>query len=205
MKKYKKNIKKGTTLVEMLVAIALLLLGTQATVMVFSKIMQSKAYSMEMGRASFTVSRSIADLTKIIRKARQSDSGAHPMVSADDNDFIFYSDYDNDDQTERIHVYFLNGAIYMQTENPSSTFPITYSQGYDETITIAENIVNTPGDPIFSYYGEDYPSNLNPLSTPANVSEISLIKIFLKINIDPNNAPDNIQQETFVEIRNLSR
>jgi hypothetical protein len=30
------------------------------------------------------------------------------------------------------------------------------------------------------------------------------VKIFLKINIDPNRAPDNIQQETFVNFRNLN-
>ena len=59
---------------------------------------------------------------------------------------------------------------------------------------------------MFSYYNKDYPADTenNPVSTPADVSEIRLIKIFLKINIDPNRAPDNIQQETFVELRNLN-
>jgi hypothetical protein len=42
------------------------------------------------------------------------------------------------------------------------------------------------------------------MSTPVDVSEIKLVKIFLKINIDPNHAPDSIEMQSFVEIRNLN-
>jgi len=204
----KKFFKKGFTLVETIVAIALFTVGTQATVLLFSKIMRSKAYSMEMGKASFVVSRSISDLTKYIRKARQSDAGAYPIVSADDNNLVFYSDYDKDEHTERLHIYFNDATdtLYMGVRDPSGTFPITYASGDGETITLAEHIVNTTSDPVFLYYNKNYPGDTehNPVDTSADVSEIRLVKIFLKINIDPNNAPDNIQQETFVEMRNLS-
>lgn len=205
----KKNFfKKGFTLVETIVAIALFTVGTQATVLLFAKIMRSKAYSMEMGKASFVVSRSISDLTQYIRKARQSDAGAYPIVSADDNDLVFYSDYDKDGNTERLHIYFNDAAdtLYLGVRDPSGTFPITYASGDGETITLAAHIVNTASDPVFLYYNKDYPGDVanNPVDTSADVSEIRLVKIFLKINIDPNNAPENIQQETFVEMRNLS-
>lgn len=201
-------LKKGFTLVETIVAIALFTVGTQATVLLFAKIMRTKAYSMEMGKASFVVSRSISDLTKYIRKARQSDAGAYPIVSANDNDLVLYSDYDKDEITERLHIYFNDTAdtLYMGVRDPSGTFPATYASGDGETITLAEHIVNTPSDPVFLYYNKNYPGDTehNPVNTSADVSEIRLVKIFLKINIDPNNAPDNIQQETFVEMRNLS-
>lgn len=203
------HYKKGLTLVETIVAITLFVVGTQATVLVFSKIMQSKAYSMEMGKASFVVSRSISDLTKYIRKARQSDAGAYAIVSANDNDLVFYSDYDGDGDTERIHIYFDDAidTLRMGVRNPTGTFPVTYESGDGETFTLAEHIVNDPAmDPVFLYYNKDYPGDIinNPVDTSADVSEIRLVKIFLKINIDPNNAPENIQQETFVEMRNLS-
>ena len=210
----KKFFKKGFTLVETIVAIALFTVGTQATVLLFAKIMRSKAYSMEMGKSAFVVSRSMGDLTQYLRRTRQSDVGLYPIVTADDNDLVFYSDYDKNGKTERLHIYFADGAdadanadtIYMGVREPSGTFPVTYASGDGETITLAEHIVNTPSDPVFSYYNKDYPGDLdhNPVATPAVVSEIRLVKIFLKINIDPNNAPDNIQQETFVELRNLN-
>lgn len=206
MQKRKNILKKGFTLVETLVAITLLLIGTAATTMLFSKIMQSKAYSLEMGRSAFVVSRSIGDLTQYLRRARQSDAGSYPIVSADDNALTLYSDYNKDGVTERLHIYLSNNKVYMGVREPNVTFPVTYTAG-DAIITeLADHIVNTAGDPMFSYYNKDYPGDVehNPVTTPADVSEIRLVKIFLKINIDPNKAPDNIQQETFVELRNLN-
>lgn len=206
MQKRKNIFKKGFTLVETLVAISLFLIGTVTTVLLFSKIMQSKAYSLEMGRSSFVVSRSISDLTQYLRRARQSDAGSYALVSANDNDLVVYSDYNKDSATERLHIYLSNGGVYMGIRGPNDTFPVTYSSGDATTMQLADHIVNTSSDHMFSYYNKDYPADTenNPVTTPADVSEIRLIKIFLKINIDPNRAPDNIQQETFVELRNLN-
>jgi prepilin-type N-terminal cleavage/methylation domain-containing protein len=206
MQKRKNFFNKGFTLVETLVAIALFLIGIQATVLVFSKTMKSKAYSLEMGRSAFVVSRSMGDLTQYLRRARQSDAGSYPIVSADDDDLVVYTDYDKDGQTERLHIYLTSNKVYIGVRNPSSSFPVTYAAGDAETFQIADHIINGPGDAMFSYYNSGYPegANINPVPTPADVSEIRLIKIFLKINIDPNRAPDNIQQETFVEVRNLN-
>lgn len=206
MQKEKNIFKSGFTLIETLVAIALFLLGVSATVMIFSKTMQNKAYSLEMGRSSLVVSRSIGDLTQYLRRTRQSDAGAYPIVSAAANDIVFYSDYNKDKKTERLHVYLSNNKVYMKICNPSATFPVTYTTCVETTTELADHIVNASGDHMFSYYNKDYPADTvnNPVATPADVSEIRLVKIFLKINIDPNRAPDNIQQETFVELRNLN-
>ena len=195
---------RGFTLIETLVAIAIFLIGIQATVLLFSKTIKSKAYSMEMGRSSFIIARSMGDLTQYLRRARQSDAGSYPIVSADDNDLVIYSDYNKDNITERLHIYFSNGNIYMGVRTPGSSFPVTYAQGDESVKILASNIVNTTTDPIFSYYSKEYPADPDPVSTPADISEVRLIRIFLKINIDLNRAPDNIQQETFVELRNLN-
>ncbi|HBI34276.1 MAG TPA: hypothetical protein DEA43_02040 [Candidatus Moranbacteria bacterium] len=206
MQKRKKNLKSGFTLVETLIAIALFLLGTQATVLVFAKTMKSKAYTLEMGRSSFVVSRSMGDLTQYLRRARQSDAGSYPIISADDNDLVVYSDYDKDGDTERLHIYLTDNKVYMGVRNPSDSFPVTYASGDAETFQLADHIINSTDDAMFSYYDSAYTGESDdpPVDTPADVSEIRLVKIFLKINIDPNRAPDNIQQETFVELRNLN-
>ena len=203
MENNKTYFKRGLTLIETIVAITLFLLGIQASVLVFNKTVQNKRYSMEMGRASFTVSRSIGDLTKYIRKARQSDTGAYPIASIGENDFVFYSDYDNDGATERLHIYFLDDddTVYMGVRNPSAGLPPIYEPGDEETIVLAEHIVNTASDPVFTYYNMNYPADSN---SETDRSRVRLVKIFLKINIDPNNAPENIHQQTFVELRNLN-
>ena len=229
MKKQGIFLKKGLTLIEMLVALALFMFGIQATVLIFSKTMKNKAYSMEMGKSALIVSRSISDLTQYLRRIRQADNGNYPIPSdngnnvscpilndsANDNEFVFYSDYDKDGKTERIDIYLSPLAdlstehgriVYMKIRRPSATLPVTYAPCYEAPVQLASHIVNTAGDPMFSYYNKNYPADIvnNPLATPANVSQIRLVKIFLKINVDPNRAPDNIQQETFVEFRNLN-
>lgn len=198
--------KTGFTLVETLMALAIFTIGIVATVLVFAKTIKNKAYVLEMGKSSFIVSRSVSDLTQYLRRARQSDSGSYPIVSADDNDLVVYSDYDKDNKTERLHIYFANNKIFLGVREPSESFPVTYAAGDGETFQLADHIINGSGDPMFSYYNSDYPGDTtnNPVATPADVSAIRLVKMFLKINIDPNRAPDNIQQETFVELRNLN-
>jgi len=208
MKNKKRFLRRGMTLVETLVAIALFLLGTQATVLIFSRTIKSKAYTLEMGRSSLILSRSMGDLTRYIRKATLSESGAYPIYSADDNDLVLYSDYDKDGIVERLHIYLdLNtNIVSMGVRDPSPSFPVSYASGDGETFQLASHIINTAGDPMFSYYNADYPQDTtnNPVATPADVSEIRLVKMFLKINIDENKAPENIQQETFIELRNLN-
>lgn len=204
MQKRKIINKKAFTLVETLVAITIFMLGISATTLVFSRTIKSKAYALEMGRSAFVVSRSMGDLTQYLRRARQSDNGSYPIVSAAGNDLVIYSDYDKDNDTERLHIYFSNNKVFMGVRNPSNSFPVTYASGDEETFQLADHIVNTGSDTMFSYYNKDYPADPDPVSLPAEVSEIRLIKLFLKINIDPNNAPDNIQQETFIELRNLN-
>ncbi|MDD5463548.1 MAG: prepilin-type N-terminal cleavage/methylation domain-containing protein [Candidatus Moranbacteria bacterium] len=198
-----KNI-SGFTLVETLMAVAIFMLGIAATVMVFSKTVKNKAYVLEMGKSSFVVSRSVGDLIGYLRRARQSDAGAYPIVSADSNELVVYSDYDKDTVTERLRISLSGGKVYLEIRRPSSTFPKTYASGYEEPIELASQIVNTVSDPMFSYYNKDYPEDPDSVNVPADVSEIRLVKIFLKINIDPNRAPDNIEQQSFVELRNLN-
>ena len=206
MSKMKTQRNKAFTLIETLVAITIFIIGMQAVVYIFSKTMQNKAYDMEMGQSSLVVSRSVGQLVGYLRSARQSDAGAYPIVSADSNDLVVYSDYDNDGATERLHIYLSGGSVYMGVTDPTNTIPKTYPAGDTKTITLASHIVNKVTDPMFSYYNKNYPKDTvnNPVSVPADVSQIRLVRIFLKININPNHDPDNIQQESFVELRNLN-
>jgi len=204
----KKNYisRKAFTLVETLVAIALFILGITATSILFAKSWQSNAYSLEMGKTSFIVSRSVSNIVDYLRRVRQSDSGSFPIVSADKNDLVVFSDYNKDEITERIHIYLSNNKIFMGITAPASTLPHTYPSGDTQTVQIADHIVNTSSDSMFYYYNKSYPGDTagNPVPVPADVSQIRLVKIFLRININPNRAPDNIQQESFVELRNLN-
>lgn len=198
--------RKGLTIIETLVAIAIFVIGIEGVTLLFAKSWKANSFAFEMGQSAFAVSQGTNKISGYIRKARQGDDGSYPVKSADDNDLVLYSDFDKDGITERLHFYYSGGKIYMGVTDPTGGIPKTYPAG-DQTIqTISENIVNNASTPVFYYYNKDYPGDSvnNPLSSPVNVSQVRLMKIYLQININPYSAPDNIEQQTFVEIRNLN-
>jgi len=205
MKKAKKN-HSGISLIEMLVAISIFTIGILGFTLLFSKSWQSNSYILEMGQSSFTVSQGLDKMVAYLRKVRQADDGSYPIKSADDNDLVVYSDYDSDGITERLHFYFNNGKIMMGATKPNGGTPNSYPADDQSNVTLAEHIVNNAGTPVFYYYNQNYPGDVanNPLNTPAAISEVRLIKVLLEININPNRAPDNINMESFAEMRNLN-
>ncbi|MEK7598313.1 MAG: prepilin-type N-terminal cleavage/methylation domain-containing protein [Patescibacteria group bacterium] len=198
--------KRGMTIIEMLVAITIFTLGMGGFTLLFSRVWQGNSYTLEMGQASMTASQGVNKIVKYIREARQSDNGAYPVISADDNDLVFYSDYDRDGKAERLHFYRNGADVIMGIREPSSGFPVTYASGDGETQVISSRVVNAADNPIFAYYDSHYPEDSvnNPITTPATVPNIRLIRITLHININPNRDPDNVQIQSFAEIRNLN-
>jgi hypothetical protein len=205
MKKYNQNY-SGLTLIEMLIALTIFFMGIAGFTLLFYKTWQTNSYAIEMGQSAMTISQGINKMVDYIRETKQGDNGSYPVVSAASNDLVIYSDYDKDGTTERLHFYKNGQNILMGITGPNNTMPITYPSGDQQTVTMASYIINDASTPIFYYYNKGYPGDAahNPLSDPVPVSDLRLMKIFLQININPNRAPDNIQMQNFVEMRNLN-
>ena len=193
-------------MVETVIAIGIFSIGMFGFTLLFSSAWKNNAYTLEMGQSSMAVSQGMNTLVDYLRSTRQSDNGAYPVKSADDNDLVVYSDYNRDDVTERLHFYKSGQNILMGVTSPTGTMPKTYPAGDQQVLTIVTKIVNASNEPLFFYYDKNYAGGTSqvPLATPANVADIRLMKVHLKININPNRAPDNIEQQTFVEMRNLN-
>lgn len=195
----------GLTLVEMLIAIFIFGLMMVGSAFLLSQIYKRYAFSMEQGMSTSETERAMKVMIEEIRRARQADTGAYAIVSADDFDFVYYSDIDKDNVTERVHYYLDGDAIKKGIAEPSGTPPAYPSEDQSVSI-IAEHIQNAAGEPLFSYYNSDYPADQvsNPLTTPVTqVNQIRLVKIDIFFNLDPYRSPDNIRLESYVEMRNL--
>jgi prepilin-type N-terminal cleavage/methylation domain-containing protein len=198
---------KGMTLIEMLVAIAVMLIAMQGMTYLFVTSWDRNKSIIETGLASATASRTVNQTIIQLRAIKQGDNGDYPIEEADDFDLTIYTDIDDDGVTEKVHYYLdlVNDEFKRGVSNPNNTVPVTYPSGDSVTTTLAEFIVNESTDPVFSYYNDDYPSDTvnNPLSTPASLGSVQLIKIKLRVNIDPVHAPENINIESFVDLRNM--
>lgn len=195
------------TIVELLVAISIMLIGMEGFALLLLKSLGTNKFIIEEGVSSAAVSRATNKIITALRSVRQADNGDFPVESGSDFDLKVYVDIDDDGATERVH-YFLdlaNDQLKMGVANPLGTTPVTYPAGDDTVSVLANYIVNENTDPVFYYYNENYPGDVvnNPLATPVDVASVRLIRVHLLINIDPVRAPDNVNIESFADLRNL--
>lgn len=198
---------KGLTLVEMLVAIFIMALGMLGFALLFNSSWKSNKFILESGVAAVQVNRASTQIINNLRKVRQADNGDYPLESGDKFDIQVYLDIDNDGVTERVHYWLdtANDRLMLGIREPSGSQPVTYAAGDGTTRVIANYIVNDATQPVFYYYNENYPGDTanNPIATPVVIQSVRLVRVLLRINIDPIRAPNNVNVESFVELRNL--
>ncbi len=197
-----RSLEDGVTLVELIVVmvimsvLALGFLGLQYMLTQNRKVAISNYFNVDESN------RSVNNIVREIRTARLSDNGSFTIVSADDNEFIFYSDIDFDNQAERVR-YTLNGTSLEKGVIEPVGQPATYPIGEEKVKEYSSNIRNT--NPVFEYYNGDWPADTstNPLATPASLSDIKLVKISVRVNVNVNEPEKDFLLESFSQIRML--
>lgn len=196
------------TLVEVLVAISVMLIAMEGFTLLFLKSWDTNKFILEEGMASAAASRATSKIVSQLRSVRQADNGDYPIESADDFDFKVYLDIDKDGVTERVH-YFLDQAtdqLKVGVTNPVAGTPVSYPATDDTVSILANYVVNESANPVFYYFNQNYPGDTvnNPIATPASIDQIRLVQVHLFVNINPVHAPDNINIESFADLRNLN-
>lgn len=194
------------TLTEVLMAVFIMAITMEGFALLYMRSLRSNAFILEEGMTVFAVSRAVNSMVSDLRKIRQSDGGAYPILLGSDSELTVFLDIDSDGATEKVR-YFLDGSDMKRgvSDPITDTAPVTYPDGDDSVSIIATRIVNTENQPVFYYYNENYPGDQvnNPLVTPVSVGDVRLVKIHLLMNIDPARAPDNVNIQSFVQLRNL--
>ncbi|XLQ19908.1 MAG: prepilin-type N-terminal cleavage/methylation domain-containing protein [Candidatus Moraniibacteriota bacterium] len=207
-----KKTYKGVTFVEMIVTIAITSIVMLGASLFFVKMWTMNHFAIKSGVASFVASNAVEDAINTMRKAQQAQNGAFPIELADDHEFIFYADYDNDGIVERVR-YFVEDSIFKRgITEPDTSTPPEYS-GTEEVRDMANNITNdvASGEVIFEYYDVDgtiyeYDDiNGMALETMATPADVRMVKIVLYVNPEPIfRSPDDVRIESFVVVRNLT-
>lgn len=198
---------KGMTIIEMMIAIAIFEMGLVVFTLLLLNSYKLNSFILEEGDASFVASRGTSTLVKETREARQSDAGDYPLLSGDSFNLTFFSDVDGDGLTERIHYFldFSTKQLKKGVTKPTGN-PAVYASGDNSVSVVANYIINSSSQPVFFYYNKNYPGDTahNPLPIPVNPVDVRIVKILLRVNITPNQAPDDINIEAFSELRNTN-
>lgn len=151
-------------------------------------------------RSTETARIALKRLALQLRQLKDSDTGAYPLVEAEPQRIVFYSDTNGDGVTERIR-YELQGTDLERGVVLPSGAPLTYNLAAEAVTTVAVRIQNG-GEAIFTYYGGNYPEDDTPL-TPADLTEVKYIQFRLVVDYDPMQEPDAIDVVSQVQLRNL--
>lgn len=191
---------------EMLIAIGIFTIGMAGFTVLFARSWITNHFILEEGQASLVASRAVEGLVSDLRRIRQADSGEYPILSCDDFDLVVFIDIDGDDVTEKVHYFIDDEELKRGISNPSGVPPV-YPDEDEEVETLTNYVYNSGIQPAFYYYNHEYPGDAehNPMDTPvADIEDVRLVKIHLLINIDPGRTPENVNIESFAELRNLN-
>lgn len=106
---------KGFTLIETLVAIFIFVTITTALFSIIPSLYQADRYALQQTQAVDEARRGMKIMLREIREASPGQDGSYMIKSASDNELVFFSDIDQDDQTERVR-YFLGDSSSSEDE-----------------------------------------------------------------------------------------
>ncbi|MEI6296614.1 MAG: hypothetical protein WCO84_03130 [bacterium] len=203
LKNNRKNLfKNGFTTAELLVGIAIFVFIGMAVNKFQSSIFSSSSYLQASLRTEDDARRILRTIISEIRSMNYSAVGGYPITSATGNSFIFYSDTNNDNNTERLR-YFIEGTNLKRGIVYPTGSPFSYDLNNEKISIITSNIVATSS--IFSYFSDSYVGTGMPLPEPVNLPDVRLIKVSIPATIKTADGKISTSYEisSQVSIRNL--
>ncbi len=199
----KRKTETAFTLIEMMVSISLLMIigvaiaGLQYIITNNQLVVTNGTVKVEYANGI------LSNMEREIRLIKNGDNGAYAIESASSLSFVFYADIDADGKTEKVR-YFLNGTNLTKGVIKPSGSPITYPNENENLQLLTDSIQNGTL-PIFSFYNGSWPTDTtnNPLKDPTNVTNIRMIKIYLRVNSKPNDPNHDYILDSSVVMRNL--
>lgn len=191
----------GFTLIELLISMVIMTILGLAVLGLQYILSQNRQVAIENFNTVDRANISVSDMLKEIRTVRFSDAGTYPIESANDNEIIFYSDIDFDNDAERIR-YTLNDNVLERgvVEPVGTTYPVN-----TEKVKTITDLVRNSENPLFTYYNSNWPTDTvnNPLASPPSLANIKIIKIYIRINTEDTDPNNDFILETYATLRTL--
>jgi len=144
---------KGFTIIEVMGAIAVFVLIFGALMASIVAIYRTQGYAVDQAIAINEARRGVDIMTNELRQARYGDNGAYPIEKASGKELIFYSDVDDDGQSERVRYYLAMVQSGTRTQECRSSSQggacsVNFNNFLTGTLISAQVRVSTEG-----YYG----------------------------------------------------
>lgn len=196
---YFQKKKSGITFIEVVVTIAILVSSIGIFTLLFLRSWEMHKFSFSVAQMQVETTQALQGMVDTIRNARQADSGAFPLATVDNNELVFYTNIDGDDEIERVRYVLSGQGITKEIRNPTNDIPPQYPSGYETSSVILSSVRNSGSQPLFRYY-----DNTNSeLSGSFSVNDVTMVGVYILFDEDENTPPDSMEIESFASIRNL--
>lgn len=192
------HTKRGFTLMETLVVVALTALVGGALLSAIVYIYRNNAYIFEATAAVENARKGLSVTLGDIREAAYADDGNYPLGSVATSSITFYSDIDADGGIERVKIYIVGDTLYKVVTNAAGN-PPSYTGQPVATSTIA-NYIRNGTTPMFLYF-DDTGAQLS--TTATDISAVRSVAITILTDLNPARAPNVLTLTGTATLRNL--
>jgi prepilin-type N-terminal cleavage/methylation domain-containing protein len=192
--------KRGFTLIEMIVVIALCTIVSGALMSGIAAFYRFNGYAVaqayQIAHAREGTERMIRDL----REMTYADDGTFPLVVMEDNEVGFYSDIDRDDSVEYVEYLLASTTLELNIYAATGSPPVYSTTTPESSVVLSEYIQNSiQAIPMFRYYDE----NGDPATPTSTVTDIRYVEVSVIVNIDPVRDPGQFMLRSSASLRNL--
>ncbi len=191
---------KGVTVIETLVYMAVFSILLTAISVTMITIYRAHDFAMSNTSAMVDMRRALELAVSNIKEAGFSDAGAYPVVSMSENEFVFYSDIDNDSKVEKVR-FFVDGDVFKQGIIDSSGLPPTYDASTEVIKPIAWHIRNTSrGVPVFNFFNKQ----MQKITNMSKILDLRMVSLRLLIDTDTSRPPSYYDFYSSATLRNIT-
>jgi len=192
------NSQKGFTLLEVVMAIGIFSILMVGINILFISLYRQQGASTAMIERTRVMNILIDTISRELREGNRGENGHFFIETAANDTVTFYSDIDDDDQTERVS-YSLSGSVLSKSvTEPGSD--LQYSA--PATVTVVCSEVQNGSTPIFTYYDENYSGAGSSMTLPVAILDVRLIGVSLTTNSTDRYKSYPLHIETKIQLRN---
>jgi type II secretory pathway pseudopilin PulG len=208
----------GITLVELLVAMTIMTVISTMIIMSWSALQNSYSYTVKSSQARNIARDAVERMRREIRAMQPQTPGGISVVSAEPNELIFttaYNDFQTDTSGEILRTRY--AYEFNSSQRPAQWKIIRQrdtnnDNSFDRTIMVADNVANgvvpdaAHPTPVFEYTYVDANGVTQPPTstvTGANLARIVQVQIRVITDVNPAHAPSYFDLVTTVRPRNV--
>jgi hypothetical protein len=189
----------GMTLFEVLISMTIAVMVFLILGLFVSNSLRYLRAADERGASADQANNVVEYVTRIIRQAQPSPTGAYPIVAASSTSLTFYSAPGAPNVIQKIRLFLEGSQLKQGVINPVGT---SYPSGNEVVTVILDGVRNGATTALFDYFDANYTGSQSPMTT-VTLADVRLVRITVIYDKDVGRPPGSTSIVFTAQFRNL--